>query len=218
MAIAASDPTIPAQQAQLLLRLLGVFAVAALGLSFLEADQRGLLFDSDPFAFSVRDGALALDGPSVIRIGQARRDGGFPRSRTRRNRGPASRMIPRRDATPDQTGFRTGGQATDPVASDPGRISGSTGPSLPGAGSLTPVAPLAAPRLGQSIPGSGFAPSPIGFVPATPDPQPPVTVEPDPSPVVPAIPEPASWLLMIVGLGWIGFYLRRRPRPALRYA
>lgn len=218
MESSASDPTIPSEQSKLLMRLLGVFAISAVALSFLEADRRGLLFDTDPVAFSVSEGAIALTGPSVIRFGHMQSKGKEPRFRSV-GRGPASRLIPGRGARIGQSGSggsdqRVGGAPPDPALipsppqGSPGQPSSPTG-GLPNAGLLS------APRLGQSVPGTGFAPSPIGFVPGPSANQPPVTpppgtINPDPDPVVPAIPEPASWLLMILGLGWIGIYLRRQ--------
>ncbi len=224
MALAPNDPTVPAEQSKMLLRMLAVFAVASVGLSFLEADRRGLLFDADPFAFSVSEGALALTGPSVIRFGNARRGGAGPRYRSF-GRGPARRLIPGQGSGTDQPGTVSPGSG--PPA---GALASNTGSSFPSPLTNTRPAPFVpgqstanfplAPTSGQSIPGSGFAPSPIGFVaggtdPSAPPPSPPVTVDPDPGPVVPAIPEPASWLLMIIGLGWMGLYLRRQhPRLA----
>ena len=226
MVLVPNDPTVPAEQSKMLLRLLAVFAFAAVGLSFLEADRRGLLFDADPFAFSVSEGALALTGPSVILFGDARRGGAGPRYRSF-NRGPARRLIPGRGAAPNEPGSGSpagspaGAIASNTRSTSPAPLAG-TGPSpfVPGqsAETFAPTAPN-----GRSIPGSGFAPSPIGFVAGetdseTPPTAPPVTVDPDPSPVVPAIPEPASWLLMIIGLGWMGLYLRRQNGSLPRYA
>jgi hypothetical protein len=70
-----------------------------------------------------------------------------------------------------------------------------------------PVGPFQTPLPG---PPGFFSPPPGGFVfpPGSPN-SPPIVPPPGPPP--PPVPEPATWAMMLLGFGLIGFSLRRRP-------
>lgn len=201
--MSASNATDVVSQSRLYGRMLCVLAAISVGVSFVEADRRGLLFDSDPFAFAVEDSALAVSGASgspammINRFPGPVRDRG-PRAGRPTGPGSAPAVQP---AAVQQGAGPSGASRIIPSAEGPfiGSASGttSTTESLDSSGTQL---------LGQGVPGGGFLDSPIGLIavstgtgPTPPDP---------PGPVVPAIPEPASWILMIIGLAWLGLYLR----------
>lgn len=217
MADEAPDAAVLERQPTFHFQMLGILAVLLVITSLLEADRRGLLFDSDPFAFAVEDTAFVLDGPDDLAVGVIRLG-----SLDRFDRRGARRFIPRsgnrlirtrqgggtRPASP--AGNRPGSQGSGTANAAPSNplqsIPGSAGPGLGG-----PPLLAAANTPGSSVPGGGFTPGPTGLIPVgnnPPDPTPPDPTNPDP--VVPAIPEPASWILMIIAIGWLGFVLRRR--------
>ena len=199
-----------------------------LGLSIMEMDQRGLLFDADPFAFAAQepnDGAA----PSVITVRGLFSDGAPRRFATRStaSRPAFQRLGSNVGAFPDNG---LGGPVGSPAASSDSPILTVPSPLgrndgiVPGPGAPVTGSP-GAPFIGGSVPGGSFGGSPIGaFVPIAagpgpgpgaggtppPPPIPPGTTPTDPAPVVPAIPEPSTWLLMILGIGWLGVMLRRR--------
>lgn len=204
------------------LQLLAVLALALLAGSFMESDRRGLLFDSDPFAFSLDNSAFVLDGLDAqfgsagaprlgfLTLGGPWGDRNVGRTAARRDIG--NRQLRTRNVPSTQGGGNTQTPPSRLVSPTPTGIIGpgnSGSPSSLGAANFTP---------GQTVPGGNFLPSPIGNVGA-PTPAPPAPTDPtdptDPTtpvdPVVPAIPEPASWLLMIIGVGWLGMYFRKNP-------
>jgi hypothetical protein len=72
-----------------------------------------------------------------------------------------------------------------------------------------PIGPFQSPLPGA--PGL-FIPPPGGFVlPPSETPGGPPPVIPPPGPPPPPVPEPATWGMMLLGFGLIGFSLRRRP-------
>lgn len=181
-------------------RMMPVLGVAAVIASFAEADQRGLLFRSSDTAFFAEDSALAVPNGGTI----AYLTSGADRPYGARRRTVAARP-----------GARSGLAVIPATIEDPASAGG-------GASRLIDAAPAAVERPvtlsaispagtgtavgGQPAPGPGFPESPIGLIAdnaGNPDPN-------NPGPVVPAVPEPASWLLMIIGVGWLGLSLRRR--------
>lgn len=137
----------------------------------------------------------------------------------------------------DQSGLPVGND-TPSFAQVP-VIGGGGGDNNPAFG-IVPIGEIPGPIGGILIPAPAVTP-PVIPTPGVPDPVippgpvppvvivtpvvvppvvvPPVPVPPAPPPetVVPAIPEPSSWLLMILGIGFLGGALRvqNRKRPAL---
>lgn len=199
MAEPASEPT--RSPFRLYIRLLPVLGVTILIGSFIEADQRGLLFRSDDIALLAEDTALAIPNQGAgmyFRVGDSR--GGNPRGRNFIGRPPGSRLVPGNasalgednGASPSPGGSRT--ISVQPVREQPGSPTLASGTT----------APAAATPSGNGSFGPSFPDSPIGLIAVGTN---------TPGPVVPAVPEPASWLLMILGIGWLGLSLRRRKRP-----
>lgn len=198
MAEAASEPA--RSPFRLYTRLLPALGVATLIGSFIEADQRGLLFQSDDIALLAEDAALAVPNQGMgmyLGVSDAR---GGNRGRNIIGRPPGSRLVTGNASdlgddnvvSPAPGGSRTIlDQPARQEQASPTLTSGTTAPaavSPPGNGSFGP----------------SFPDSPIGLIA--------VGTNPPPTPVVPAVPEPASWLLMILGVGWLGLSLRRRER------
>lgn len=190
------DPVSAKKQYQLYVRMLGGLGAVAVLFSFVEADQRGLLFAQDDFAFVADDVALAVPNGSTGQLfAFAPGSGRVLRQRdTRRSvRNPLSNGILGSPVNPD-TSPAGGGAARLIEAAPDSRAS-----VLPVAGQPG-IVTLANSLLGSSGPSIDFPDSPLALIP----------VANQPGPVVPAVPEPASWLLMIIGVGWLGIFLRRR--------
>lgn len=191
--------TVPAPartQYRLYTRMVPVLGLIAMISSFAEADQRGLLFETDDFALLADDAALAVpNGTSAMYFGAAQTRYLGPRQRSIGGR-PATRIVsaPLLATNDTPTGASVGGGS--PLVEDGTRPSQPT-PALAGS---TPASAATVSRNPQT-PGPGFPDSPIGLIAVSTD---------TPGPVVPAVPEPASWLLMILGVGWLGLSLRRR--------
>lgn len=98
-----------------------------------------------------------------------------------------------------------------------GRVRPTGAPLFPGV--ETPFALADVPLSFVSVPGPGVGQGPafevptiiIGDVPSSSSSGPETPVPPNPGP---AVPEPATWMLMILGIGWVGFTLRRRELAA----
>lgn len=182
-------------------RMMPVLGVAAVIASFAEADQRGLLFKASDSAFFVEDAALAVpNGGTTLYLANQNRPRSGPRLRNISGR-PAPRIgsAPILGTADDVTG--PGGGASRVIGDGPASLQQPTAIAAtapPGTGTTTTRNP--------SSPGPGFPDSPIGLIAVNTS---------NPGPVVPAVPEPASWLLMILGVGWLGLTLRRRTRPVL---
>lgn len=181
-------------------RMMPVLGVAAVIASFAEADQRGLLFRSSDTAFFAEDSALAVPngGTTAYITNGADRPYG-PRRRTIAARPGAQSGLSVIPATIEDPAS-AGGGASRLIEAAPGGLERPVTLSA-----ITPAGASTAVRS-QPAPGPGFPESPIGLIAVNagnPDPS-------NPGPVVPAVPEPASWLLMIIGVGWLGLSLRRR--------
>lgn len=186
--------------------LLSSIAVCFMVASIFESDERGMLFFDTPEAFAVSDVPSADRFPIVWGEQDYRR---------------ASRVIDARQRRGGGVGALPGEVAGTPQASVSGTVPGPVA-------ALAPTNPLSAVQgngpVGaggggnplQSATPIGQGGGPIGLIPiptATTPPVDPVgpTDPTDPvDPVVPAIPEPSSWLLMILGVGALGFALRSR--------
>tara|TARA_A100001391_G_scaffold188957_2_gene159963 strand:- start:36335 stop:37015 length:681 start_codon:yes stop_codon:yes gene_type:complete len=193
--------------------LLSSLGVVVLASSFLSHDKRGLLYYDEPTALLAEDLALMpeyITGGFGGRLATGPSVGGERPNSLRRT-------IPPRGAVPQAAGL-TG---DTPAQAAPAGAAAPFG--LPATQDLTgPIGPALAsgPASGTSsggLPGfgsSGFAPTPIGFVPTT-------TSDGGsssggsssgggtPDPVVPAVPEPASWLMMIIAVFTLGSAIRR---------
>ena len=198
MAEAASEPA--RSPFRLYARLLPALGVATLIGSFIEADQRGLLFRSDDMALLAQDSALAVPNQGMaMYLGGDEVRGGSPRGRNFIGRPPGSRLVPGNASTLDEANGVSpapGGSRT--IVDQPAREQLAS-PTLASA----TTAPAAATSPGSGSFGPSFPDSPIGLIAVGTN---------TPGPVVPAVPEPASWLLMILGVGWLGLSLRRRKR------
>lgn len=175
--------------------------------SIFESDERGLLFFDTPEAFAVSEAPSAERFPIVW----GERD----------YRGAARTIDPRQ-----RRGGGVGALPGEPAGTAPGAVSGAAAPArvasltLPSALSTAPGNGLVGSGGGgnplQAVTPIGQGGGPIGLFPVPTATTPPVDpVDPtDPTnpvdPVVPAVPEPSSWLLMILGVGALGFALRSR--------
>lgn len=182
---------------RLYIRLLPALGVATLVGSFIEADQRGLLFQSGDIALLAEDAALAVPNQPMgmyFGVGDMRDRGARGRDFVRRP--PASRIlagIPADLGSDNAVGPAPGSSRT--ILEQPPR-EGQASPTIASA-TTTP----AATQPGTGSFGPSFPDSPIGLI---------AVDTTTPGPVVPAVPEPASWLLMILGVGWLGLALRGR--------
>jgi hypothetical protein len=181
-------------------RLLPALGVATLIGSFIEADQRGLLFRSDDMALLAEDAALAVPSQGLeMYLGGREARGGSPRGRNFIGRPPGSRLVPGNASNLNEgNGVSPAPGGSRTILDQPAREQLAS-PTLASAA----TAPSAATSPGSGSFGPNFPDSPIGLIAVGTN---------TPGPVVPAVPEPASWLLMIVGVGWLGLALRRRKR------
>ena len=194
--------------------LLSSLGVVVLASSFLSHDKRGLLYYDEPTALLADDLAMMPDyitGGFGGRLATGRDGLGERPNRLLRTIAP-------RGTEPSAAGAAGGAPAAPGgviAPSAPG-FTGPVGPALasaPGTGGSS----AGLPAFGSS---GGFAPTPIGFVPAPTDGG---TSGGDggstsggsssgggtPGPVVPAVPEPASWLMMIIAVFTLGSAIRR---------
>ena len=200
--------------------LLSSLGVVVLASSFLSHDKRGLLYYDAPTALLADDLAMMPDyitGGFGGRLATGRDGLGERPNRLLRTIAP-------RGTEPSAAGAAGGAPAAPGGAiapSAPG-FTGPVGPALasaPGTGGSS----AGLPAFGSS---GGFAPTPIGFVPAPTDGGSSSgggTSGGDggstsggsssgggtPGPVVPAVPEPASWLMMIIAVFTLGSAIRR---------
>ena len=194
-------------------RMIPVVGVAALVSSFVESDQRGLMFLSSESAFFAEDAALAVpNGGATIYLASGGNGlGGLRQRAITSSRGTLTGM-------PSMTGVPDLSDSPGAGASRLIEVPESLSDNQVGIAARAPQVQGATGRS-QPSPGPGFPDSPIGLIAVNTSNPGPVTGDPDnPSPVVPAVPEPASWLLMILGVGWLGFSLRRRNVPIVSHS
>lgn len=191
-------------------RMMPIVGVAALIASFAESDRRGLLFKSSDTAFFAEDAALAVPsgGATIFLAADSTGFGALRQRAVAPRRG--GRTVTPSGAGPTEAPSGTGAAASRLIELPAGASEAVVRPSaatLPTSGSTVP---------NQSSPGPGFPESPIGLIAVnTPNPGPGNPDPDNPGPVVPAVPEPASWLLMILGVGWLGLSLRQRNATVL---
>ncbi|WP_137680686.1 hypothetical protein [Aurantiacibacter suaedae] len=202
-----------------LLSSLGVVVFAS---SFLSHDKRGLLYYDEPSALLADDLALM---PEYVTGGFGSRLANGPYGGGERPAGFRRAIGPRDPGFAGAPSAAPGGAIAPAGTPVPASLAEGPGPAL-ASGPATGGSPLGLPAFGDG----GFAPTPIGFVPAGDGGSSGGSSSGGggstsggtsstsggsssgggtPDPVVPAVPEPASWLMMIIAVFTLGSAIRR---------
>ncbi|MDW8414160.1 MAG: FecR domain-containing protein [Thermaurantiacus sp.] len=177
---------------------------------------------SDGFAAAV---ALALEGGGPF--GAPTLSDGFPAADA--GGGPWAMAASARLGPGGAGRLGQGGGGAGPVPSESGPALGPPPPAPPSPGSTAPPAPAPWP-VPPPVPPPGAWPPEAGPSPVSPTPMPLPASPPPPGPTAPPlpapwpvppsppvpIPEPATWLVLVLGFGLVGFALRTGRRPARR--
>jgi len=191
------------------------------------------LLDPEPTSFPVIWGSASE--PRRITSSQTRRP---ERNRNRTsaavNKTPSFAILPPASSPSSFTQVRPSAQPAPAAPTQVAEIQQITAPSTPvNTQSPLPLASASIPTAtsnGLSLSNLNTLPTvgvPLGgglvridpvvpVVPAVADPEPNTTQDPvvtPVDPVVPAVPEPSSWILMILGVGFLGTMLRYRREP-----
>ena len=214
--------------------IIGGLAVVTVSTAFVDQDRRGLAFFTEPEIFAVEESAestqpavfpVVWGAPLVSNVN--RQSNPVDRFRSNRRAALSPNLQPlstlespaepfardRREPftqsetvlpsdLPQSVQEGTNLQSTPPV-SNPAPVPTQGVATLP----LPQVVPVITPSVPGLLPGSTIVVTPVTAVPPT-TPGNPST--PTVDPVIPAVPEPSSWLMMILGVGFLGLMLRYR--------